>query len=172
MQLNNAIELIEYNFAAAPQVWADLGCGTGIFTRALARLLPPGSMIHAMDKNKSALEQIPDQFENVEIKKRHGDFIKEDLPNHLDGILMANSLHFVKDKISFLKNAVVYFKPEHYYLVVEYDSDAANYWVPFPVSFDSLKQLFQEAGYTLIKKLRERPSVYREANIYSGLIKK
>jgi len=29
--------------------WADLGCGDGTFTRALATLLPPGGVIHAMD---------------------------------------------------------------------------------------------------------------------------
>lgn len=174
MQLKDAIALIEYNFGSLSghQVWADLGCGTGIFTLALASLLPQDSIIHAMDINKTAIDKIPNRFENVTIHKQHGDFMENKLPDQLDGILMANSFHFVKDKTSFITKASASLKQEHYYLIVEYDSDKFNRWVPFPVSFPSLEQLFQEAGYTSIEKLRERPSIYRDANIYSTFIKK
>jgi len=174
MQLKEAIALIECDIGSlsSHQVWADLGCGTGIFTLALASLLPQGSIIHAMDINKAAIDTIPNRFENVTIKKWHGNFMEDKLPDQLDGIRMANSFHFVKNKASFLTKASASLKKEHYYLIVEYDSDKANHWVPFPVSFHSLKQLFQEAGYTSIEKLREQPSIYRDANIYSASIKK
>lgn len=174
MQLKEAIALIEYDFGSlsSPQVWADLGCGRGIFTLALASLLPQGSIIHAMDVNKAAIDTIPNRFDNVTIKKWYDDFMKEKLPDHLDGILMANSFHFVKNKALFLTKVSAFLKPEHCYLIVEYDSNTANHWVPFPLSFHSLKQLFREAGYTSIEKLRERPSIYRNANIYSAFIKK
>ncbi|TVL97093.1 MAG: methyltransferase type 11 [Candidatus Brocadia sp. WS118] len=174
MQLKESIALIEYDFGSlsSHRVWADLGCGTGLFTLALASLLPQGSIIHAMDINKAAIDTIPNRFENVVIKKWHGDFMEDKLPDQLDGVLMANSLHFVKNKNSFLTKASASLKQEHCYLIVEYNSDKANHWVPFPLSFHSLKQLFQEAGYTSIKKLWERPSIYRDANIYSALIKK
>jgi ubiquinone/menaquinone biosynthesis C-methylase UbiE len=33
--------------------WADLGCGDGTFTLALAAILPRGSIIHAMDRDIS-----------------------------------------------------------------------------------------------------------------------
>ena len=35
------------------QTWADLGCGSGTFTRALASVLPPSSHIHALEISKS-----------------------------------------------------------------------------------------------------------------------
>ncbi len=46
------------------------------------------------------------------------------------------------------------------FLIVEYDMNNANRWVPYPVSFRYLKQLFQKSGYGLIEKLREYPSVF------------
>ena len=39
-------------FATAPQTWLDLGCGSGIFTLALAELLPFGSTIVCVDKEE------------------------------------------------------------------------------------------------------------------------
>jgi hypothetical protein len=55
-------------------------------------------------------------------------------------------------------------------LLVEYDMDTANPWVPYPVSFTSLMQLFQELGYTTIQHLGELPSRYNRANIYAARV--
>lgn len=44
-------------------VWADLGCGEGIFTYHLAALLQPGSKIHAVDKDRRRLQSLERIFE-------------------------------------------------------------------------------------------------------------
>lgn len=88
MNASDAIKLIEKGVTAMqPQRWADLGCGSGTFTRALASLLPAGSKVIAVDK---MFQNLPD-FINA-------DFTTDDLQlGHLDGI-DGNSLHCVKDK--------------------------------------------------------------------------
>ena len=48
-----------------PTSWADLGCGDGTFTLALAELLADGSVIHAVDLDASALSAIPSRVEQV-----------------------------------------------------------------------------------------------------------
>jgi hypothetical protein len=50
MRLRDAIDMLADSGVGAlvPTIWADLGCGDGTFTLALADLLAPGSMIHAM----------------------------------------------------------------------------------------------------------------------------
>jgi hypothetical protein len=58
------------------------------------------------------------------------------------------------------------------FLIVEYDMNNANRWVPYPLHFRSLKQLFQKSGYGLIEKLREYPSVFQRARMYSATIRK
>src|SRR3984957_10286325 len=87
-----------------PQDWCDLGCGTGSFTIALAELLAPGSTIYAVDLDQKALEEIPDRYDGVEIRKILGDLRSTSLrlPS-VDGILMANSLHFIQEQHLFLK---------------------------------------------------------------------
>jgi ubiquinone/menaquinone biosynthesis C-methylase UbiE len=173
MLLNEAIDLIRTDIisGASVQIWADLGCGSGTFTEALANLLPENSIIYAVDRNKSLVENISGN-NKIKIEKIHANFINDDLPQELDGILMANSIHYVEDKDSFIKKIEKNFKSKPFFLIVEYDMDISNPWVPFPLSFNSLKQFFTSADYTSVRKLNEHISVYQKANIYSAIIKK
>ena len=173
MLLDQAVELIRNDMILKPgiQTWADLGCGSGTFTAALADLLGRGSLIYAVDKNKSSLNKIPEN-KNITIEKLCKDFVKDVLPADLDGILMANSFHYVDDKSFFIKRIEANFRLIPAFLIVEYDMDFSNPWVPFPVSFSSLKLFFEDLSYSSIRKLNERNSIYRRANIYSALIRK
>jgi SAM-dependent methyltransferase len=155
-----------------PTVWADLGCGTGTFTLALADLLAPGSVIHAIDSDASALRKIPSARKSVSIMTHHGDFLKPQMWPFadLDGILMANSLHYVEDQATFLRACASRMKSRRHFLIVEYDTDAANRWVPYPVTQARLTSLFNGAGYDSVKILRSRPSLYRRAALYAAFI--
>lgn len=56
MNAADAIKLIEKGITGDElQLWADLGCGSGTFTRALASLLPVGSKVLAVDKERQDL---------------------------------------------------------------------------------------------------------------------
>lgn len=172
MQPEHAIALIRNNALVRDQAthWADLGCGTGLFTQALSYYLQPGSTVYAVDANRQALSKIKPPQGDVVLKKLQADFVQDALPlNNLDGLLMANSLHYVRDQADFLTRAQTWLKPEGCFLLVEYDTDRANPWVPYPLSFTALKQLFTQLGYRVVEKLGERPSVYRRAPIYAAL---
>ena len=153
--------------------WADLGCGNGTFTLALAHLLTAQSIIYAVDTKKSALDQIPAEYNSVVIEKIQGNFEAHDLPfKALDGILMANSLHYIKDKNSFIQRAVGYLKEGGCFFLIEYDTDKANQWVPYPLSYSSLTGVFNQAGFHSIRKLQERVSVFGHSPLYSTLIQR
>jgi len=150
--------------------WADLGCGTGLFTQALSRMLQPGSSIHGIDNNSSLRRQTTPN--GIEIIPLQLDFVTADWGlQDLDGIIMANSLHYVKDKVSFLLKIKAHLKPAAPILIVEYDTDIpVPAWVPYPLSFPSLTNLFTSAGYITIQKSGEKPSIYGGGNIYAALI--
>ncbi|CCH53861.1 methyltransferase type 11 [Fibrisoma limi BUZ 3] len=172
MQLSEAIELISHDqlITSRASVWADLGCGSGLFTRALVRFLQPGSHIYAVDLDETIL---PKALETgpVTIRPLRLDFVQNDWPfRALDGLLMANSLHYVSDKRTFLQKAVRHLTDSGSFLIIEYDTDQGNPWVPFPSSFRSLSRLFEEAGFASAQKLHERPSRYGRANLYSAYI--
>jgi ubiquinone/menaquinone biosynthesis C-methylase UbiE len=155
------------------QKWADLGCGSGTFTLALAGFLQPQSIICAVDTDESALKQIPGSYNSVTIKKMPEDFEKSNLPfKNLDGILMSNSLHYINDKSSLIQRAIGYLKHDGCFLLVEYDTNKANQWVPYPLSFASLTELFNKAGFHSVRKLQEKTSVFGRAKLYSVIIQR
>ena len=171
MQLDSAVGLIEHELFQSDlaNVWADLGCGSGLFTRALARILPDGSVVHALDKNFNPLKQIPDTFDGSKIKKHLSDFTKFDLPlNNLDGILMANSLHFVSNKNRLIDKIKNQLGSHGVFLIVEYERSFPSPWVPYPITYGKAKALFMENDFVSIRKLNELPSQYGGA-IYSML---
>jgi SAM-dependent methyltransferase len=175
MKLQDAIQFIQHKELSIPRpsVWADLGCGSGTFTAALAHFLMKESIIHAVDRQLPASLHI-DAPDGVRINGVQLDFVKEPLPFvQLDGIVMANALHYVKDKSAFIAKIQQALRPEGLLLIVEYNTDKpVPTWVPYPLSFSSLEKLFQQHGYRYIEKMRERTSVYGNANLYTALIKK
>ena len=74
MRLRDAIDMLADSGVGAlgPTMWADLGCGAGTFTLALAELLAPRSTIHAMDRDGSALRRIPPRHKDVGITTHRG----------------------------------------------------------------------------------------------------
>ena len=174
MELSVAIKLIEKGVSQSskPQVWADLGAGRGLFTSALSSLLSNGSMIHAVDQDAKALASIKLSSSHVALKTIGEDFIKMKTElKELDGILMANSLHFVSDKITLLKNLKTKLTPSGRFIVIEYDMSTSNRWVPFPIKFDDLKLLADQLNLSATK-LGEQPSVYNSSMIYSAVLAK
>ena len=83
--------------------WADLGAGSGAFTLATRELIGPTASIYAVDKDRHSLNQLEQAYrarfgDSQNLHLINGDFSRAlDIPP-LDGIVMANSLHFFKDK--------------------------------------------------------------------------
>jgi len=155
-----------------PTVWADLGCGDGAFTLALAEALAPDSVIHAMDLDGSALQKIPSAHNHVRITRHRGDFTNLPWPfADLDGILMANSLHYVENQAAFIRACESHMKPRGRFLIVEYDTTTASRWVPYPVNHTKLSDLFEREGYSS-RVLRSRPSIYRRAPLYAAAMER
>ena len=173
MRLPDAIEMLADSGIEAhrPTTWADLGSGDGTFTLALASLLAPGSTVHAMDRDASALRRIPSEQNGVRITTHRGDFTNAMWPfADLDGILMANSLHYVDQQAAFIRACEPRMTSPRCFLIIEYDTNDASRWVPYPVSRTRLAALFGGAGYSSIRILRSRPSVYRRASLYAAVI--
>jgi trans-aconitate methyltransferase len=160
MELNEAIAFIS---AAIPksvghQTWVDLGCGNGLFTHALANVLTKGSKILAIDKLDQKIENISN---DVSIEFRKMDFLSRDFSLPLvNGILMANSFHYVENKSSLLASLTNELLHGGRLVIIEYDTDRSNSWVPFPIQFHNLKQLLTKHSFTDIRKVAERPSSY------------
>ena len=155
-------------------IWGEFGSGRGAFTQALAELIGPEGEIYSVDRDQSALRS---QVKAVERRlgdrspKMHyqrADYTKHlDLPP-LDGVLMANALHFQRDKAAVLKLIRGYLRLGGRLMVVEYNVDRGNTWVPYPISYNSWEALALENGFERTRFLAARPSRFL-GEIYSAL---
>lgn len=172
MELSTAIRLIEGGVLKSnqPQRWVEFGAGDGMFTRALASVLSSGSSITAIDQNAASLRSIHWGFDKVILKTKVGDFTSMTWQEHFDGVLMANALHYVRDQLAFLTNVKAILSTTGRILVVEYERKQSNPWVPYPITFEKLKETGVSSGFSAIKKLEEAPSVYDNASIYSAAL--
>ncbi len=171
MKFDVALQLIEEGVERThtKQIWADLGAGNGLFTHALSTFLPDGSTLYAIDMNANRMESIR-VWQQIELKKIQADFVGDAWKAEpLNGVLMANSLHFVKEKESFLRKMKVKLSTGGKLLVIEYEMEKGNTWVPYPVGFKKLSEIVKDAGFSSLKKLKEAPSVYDHRMIYSAL---
>jgi len=146
-------------------VYADFGAGSGAFTLALREIVGSDAAIYAVDKDRSSLRDLESAYRARFNSSRNlillsSDFSKPfDLPP-LDGILMANSLHFFKDKEKILRHVRKFLKPSGALILVEYNVDKGNMWVPYPLSFETWRKLAPQAGFTEPRLLAKAPSSF------------
>ncbi len=149
----------------ANSTWADLGAGSGAFTLALRELVGIEATIYAVDKDRFALRELENSHRvrfgsSLNLILLTDDFTRLSSIPPLDGVVMANSLHFFKDKEK--ENVLRYvhglLKPRGMLLLVEYNVDTGNMWVPYPLSFETFRTLVPRAGFAETRLLATAPS--------------
>lgn len=172
MRSATILELIRPAVRPGERAWADLGAGDGAFTRALRELLGPAADLYAVDVDASGLRRRQRgpgaHSDEGGTHLLEADFTRPlDLPP-LDGVLLANALHFVRDQRAALRRFRGYLKPSGKLLVVEYDTTNTSMWVPHPVPFHALTRLAPSAGFRPPELLATVPSRFR-GEIYSAV---
>jgi precorrin-6B methylase 2 len=155
-------------------VWADFGAGNGAFTLALADLLGARATVIAVDRDRGALSEneraVSSAFPATRMSTLVADF-RADLSTlpPLDGLVAANSLHFVarSEQVAVIAALAARLKPGGAFVVVEYDADSGNYWVPNPFSSRSWPALAEAAGLGNAREIGRVPSRFLGA-IYSA----
>jgi SAM-dependent methyltransferase len=156
-------------------IWADIGAGEGAFTLALAELLGPGGRIVAVDRDAHALREnarvMAERFPDVGLTTLMADLRGplDGLPP-LDGLVAANSLHFVARarQVDTMRGLAGHLRPGGRFIVVEYDADRGNPWVPYPFASTSWARLAVAAGLEDPHELARVPSRFLGA-IYAAV---
>jgi ubiquinone/menaquinone biosynthesis C-methylase UbiE len=171
MDHTNHLDLLRNGIEEPGGVWADIGAGAGAFTLALAELIGPEGEIYAIDKSGVALLEneraIHSKFATRRVRYVVANFSEPlDLPL-LDGIVIANALHFQRHQESVVRLLRGHLRPAGRMLVVEYNIAHGNFAVPHPVPFERWENLARKAGFGHTKLLATRPSRFLR-EIYSA----
>jgi ubiquinone/menaquinone biosynthesis C-methylase UbiE len=177
VEQREAIALIGAAVGEKGRVWADLGAGSGVFTRALASLLGPAGTVYAVDRNAAALRELTRTGDRTAggaaIRTVVGDFAEAlELPP-LDGVLVANALHYVPyaEQAAVMRRVASMLTDGAPIVVVEYDRRHANQWVPYPTTPAALATAARDAGLDVPTVLATRPSQYG-GTIYSAVVRR
>jgi SAM-dependent methyltransferase len=160
--------------AGGRATWADVGSGSGAFTLVLADLLGPGATIVSIDRDAGALRRqaldLHERFPGVRLDQRIADFRDDlELPV-LDGLVMANALHFVArdEQVAVVRRLAAHLRPGGRFVVVEYDAERGNPWVPTPFGPRTFQRMAAAAGLTGAREIGRVPSRWLGA-IWSGV---
>ncbi len=163
MQHDDHVRLIEAGIArGGGGVWADFGAGSGAFTLALREVAGPDVEIIAIDADSGSLQTLrramERSFPGTRLILHHADFVRPLALPALDGIVAANAIHYARDQIALLQRWRGYLKPDGRLIVVEYDTESGNRWVPYPLSAGSFASVAQAAGFAQPTVIGRRPS--------------
>lgn len=171
-RLAKARLLLAPAIAGCGGVWADLGCGDGVFTYLLATMLAPESQVYAVDRDGAALVQLSRRLAGlatgVTVHTIHADFTGNLSLAQLDGILMANSLHFVRHKEPALARLIPRLIPGGRLVIVEYNANRGNSAVPHPLADQAFLELADASGLASGQIVARTPSSFL-GEMFTGL---
>lgn len=169
MTHEEAVELIRP--AVEPgEAWVELGAGEGTFTRALGELLGADGSVRASDRDRAAVGKLRELTlpGGAKLHVAAEDFTRSLEIPPVDGVLMANALHFAGDPESILRRLAIQLPPRGKLLLVEYDRSRGNPWVPYPLPLARFRELAAGVGLTPPEEIGRRPSRYH-GQIYAAV---
>lgn len=175
LNLQEAVAFLGPAIGSTTASWADLGAGRGVFTQALAAILDEDATILAVDKDDGALRELRRLANRIRPEGRitvtKGDLEEPRAIRKLEemrpaGVLLSNVLHYVTEPGGVLRELAQLIMPGGRIVVIEYDRNRANRWVPHPLPLDRMSDVAAAAGLTMSGVLSRRPSAY-QGDMYS-----
>ena len=167
MNERDAVDLIRDAIPRSGGTWADLGAGEGAFTRALVELLGGDGRVYAVDRDAASIAALGRWANGATagVIPVLADFTRPfALPglatSPLDGLLLANALHFVREADVVLGALAARLRPGGRIVIVEYEREIASRWVPYPIPVSRLGTLAASAGLSPPVVTATRPSAF------------
>ncbi len=136
-------------------VIADIGAGTGYFTRRFAEAVRPHGTALGLDIEPAMVEYMREDARKLNLDNYVSRLIKPDdpelSPKSIDVIFVCNTLHHIEDRVAYLRRLSTGLKPGGRIVIVDFHKR------PLPVgpsprmklSRDNVITEFGEAGYRL-----------------------
>lgn len=135
---------------------ADIGAGTGLFTRPLARAVGGEGVVYAVDINPEMLKHIAttvaaERLDNVRMVVAGDDDPR--LPERVDLVFLCDTLHHISAKGSYLRRLRRYLKPGGRIAIIDFDRASPHLMPSLKYTREQLLGWMESAGYTLERDL-------------------
>jgi ubiquinone/menaquinone biosynthesis C-methylase UbiE len=130
---------------------ADLGSGSGLFTRPMAKAAAPGGVVYAIDINDALLKIVDrsakeQRIDNIRTVLGAADDPK--LPEAVDLILICDTLHHVENRPHYLINLAKYLRPGGRVAIIDFSKDWPVGHEAMAYPLESLDGWMRDAGFT------------------------
>lgn len=152
-------------------VVADIGAGSGLFSRPLAKAVAPGGKVYAVDIQQDLLDHINqrDKEENIDnIQTVLGEYDDPKLPAHnIDLAFINDVLHHIQHRAVYLKALGTYIKPSGRIAIIEMDKNdpktSHRNQPELLVARDEILQWMSDAGFKLVE---EHPDLFPGTKLF------
>ncbi len=111
-------------------VVADIGAGSGLFSRALAKAVAPGGKVYAVDIQQDLLDYINKRNKEEQIRNIRtvlGKFDDPKLPaQDVDLAFIHDVLHHIQNRAAYLKALAAYLRPNGRVAIIDMNSSDPN----------------------------------------------
>lgn len=150
MQVGRVVETL--NLAKGMKV-ADLGSGSGLFTRPIAQAVGPDGLAYAIDIDKGLLDIVDAKAQAAgiaNIRTILGEPQDPKLPEPVDIVLICDTLHHIGNQGPYLKTLAKYLKPGGRVAVIDFSDRWPEGHEPMRYSEAQLDGWMQDAGFTRV----------------------
>ena len=152
-------------------VVADIGAGSGLFSRPLAKRVAPAGKVYAVDIQQDLLNHINqrDKDENIgNIQTVLGEYDDPKLPaRDVDLAFINDVLHHIQHRAAYLKALATYMKPGGRIAIIEMDKNdpktSHRNQPELLVAREEITQWMSDAGFKLVQ---EHPDLFPGTKLF------
>lgn len=134
---------------------ADLGSGSGLFTRPIAKRVGDQGIVYAIDIDKELLKYVEKTSAAAGLKNVRPILAAEDdpkLPEPVDLIVIIDTLHHIDGRPAYLKNLKQYLRPQGRIAIIDFSEMWPAGHEQMIYALADLETWMKEAGFTRVDK--------------------
>ena len=131
---------------------ADIGAGTGLFSRPFAAAAAPHGVVYAVDVNDELLAHIEKTAAEQGLTNLKAVRARDDdpaLPEKVDVIFMCDTLHHIGNRGPYLRNLKRHLEPGGRVAIIDFDEISPHIMPSMNYDRDALEGWMRDAGYEL-----------------------
>ncbi|MFN7947964.1 MAG: class I SAM-dependent methyltransferase [Blastocatellia bacterium] len=152
LQVDRVIEALKIK---PGQKIADLGAGSGLFTRPIAAKLAGKGIVYAIDIDPELLKHIAKTAQEQKLSNIRtvlGTETDPKLPEPVDLIVIIDTLHHIQNQPTYLKNLKRYLRPDGRLAIIDFTNDWPVGHEKMKYTLDDLEGWMKAAGYKRTEK--------------------
>jgi cyclopropane fatty-acyl-phospholipid synthase-like methyltransferase len=152
LQIDRVVETLKIS---PGQKIGDLGSGSGLFTRPIAKQVGPQGVVYAIDIDPDLLKHVTKTAEEQKLNNIRTVLAAEDdprLPEPVDLIIIIDTLHHINNRGTYLKNLRRYLRPGGRIAIIDFTENWPSGHEQMRFTLNELEGWMSAAGFKRIEK--------------------